>query len=65
VKTTYDRIMGRVDLLVRNQKFVAEGLMNGQAIPVGNRARRAGFQIGVPLGRPLPFAMIPVIVPGR
>ena len=65
VKTTYDRILENFNPLVRNQRFVADAVIAGHAIPVGQRARDAGFVPGVPIGKITPVAIVPVIVPGR
>ncbi|TCM00251.1 hypothetical protein [Sphingomonas sp. PP-CC-3G-468] len=59
VKTVLDYEGQNDDLLVRNQPTVAVGIRNGQAVPVGGNAIAAGFNVGFPVGRSLPFTVVP------
>ncbi|MFS0771650.1 hypothetical protein [Sphingomonas sp. 1P08PE] len=62
IKTILDYEGASEDLLVRNQPIVAEGIVNGQAIPYGQNAALAGFTVGQPIGRPMKFAVATVNV---
>lgn len=63
IKTVMDFGAQGGDLLRRNQPLVAEGIRNGGAVPIGANAAAAGFQTGVPIGKPLPFWVLPAVIP--
>jgi RHS repeat-associated protein len=44
--------------LVRNQPDVFGAFEDGSAVPFGPNAARAGFNLGVPIGQPMPFEIL-------